>query len=377
MEIGKGNFVMIRIAVVMGKMHSGGKKNLVMEYYRHIDRTKIQFDFICDADSNSIPKDEIEKLGGRVYIVPPYQNIFSNMHAIYKLCKKNQYQIIHGYNSTMNVFAMFAGKMAGVPIRINECISMGHKEDKKDKLKSILKPFSKCFSTHFMANGEMCGRWQFGDIYFDKGNVQVFKTVIDTALNTFNKDLREKTRETLGISDNIVVGHIGRLTIQKNTLFLIDVFYEIIKLEPKARLLIIGDGDLREKMLEKINTYDIRDKVIYLGRREDIQQFYNAMDVFLLPSLYEGLPVVGIEAECCGLPVIFSNEIPAESSPCNDLGMFINLKKKHNYWAKAVLSKARKSITNRYSHDRQLIESGFDSINEGTKLTEYYINLLS
>ena len=128
---------MERIAVVMGKMHSGGKKNLVMEYYRHIDKTHIQFDFICDSDSNAIPEEEIKELGGRVYVITPYQNIFKNIIEIRNICKKNRYKIIHGYNGTMNVFAMFAGWSAGVPIRINESISMSHSADKKTILKKF------------------------------------------------------------------------------------------------------------------------------------------------------------------------------------------------------------------------------------------------
>ncbi len=363
---------MIRIAVIMGKMHSGGKKNLVMEYYRHIDRNKVQFDFICDSDSNAIPKEEIESLGGRVYIIPPYQKIFANMKAIISICKKNKYPIMHGYNSTMNLFCMLAGKIAGVPIRINECISMGHKDDKKDVLKNFLKPFSSWFTTHYMANGEVCGRWQFGDKKFDEGKVKVFKTVIDTEKNKFQPELRKKTRIDLGIDDNIVIGHIGRLTAQKNTLFIVDIFNEIVKREPKARLLIIGDGDLREEMLKRIRSYNIENEVLYLGRREDIQQFYNAMDAFLLPSLYEGLPVVGVEAQCCGLPVFFSTEIPRESSACDDLGFFIGLEKDAKEWANTILNNQKEE---RRDRSADVTDVGFDSKNEGMNLTSYYLHL--
>ena len=126
---------MIRVAIVVGKMNSGGKKNLIMEYYRHIEREKFQFDFICDADSEAIPEEEIEKLGGHIYKIRPYQHIFGNMADIYTLCKKNRYPIIHAYNSTMNVFPMFIAKMAGVPVRISESLSMAHEGDWKTPLK--------------------------------------------------------------------------------------------------------------------------------------------------------------------------------------------------------------------------------------------------
>lgn len=364
---------MERIAVIMGKMDSGGKKNLVMEYYRHIDKTKVQFDFICDSDSNAIPKEEIEELGGRVYIVPPYQNILANIAAIKKICKENKYRIAHGYNGTMNVFGMFAVWLGGVKIRINESISMAHNADKKTILKKILKPFSRCFSTHYMSNGETCGRWQFGDEMYDSGKVDVFKTVIDTEKHNYDVELRNKCREEFGIENNIVIGHIGRLTEQKNTLFIIDIFREIYIKEPNSKLLIIGDGTLREKMIKRIDEYGISDGVLYLGRREDIHQFYNAMDCFLLPSLYEGLPVVGIEAECCGLPMFFSKEIPEESSPCDELGVFIGLDKSAVEWADIILDKVKK--VNRTDYREEVKKAGFDSVTEASRLLEYYMGL--
>jgi len=367
---------MIRVAVVMGKMHSGGKKNLVMEYYRHINRDKVQFDFICDADSNSIPKEEIEELGGRVYIISPYQHIIQNMRQIYSICKKNRYTIVHGYNGTMNVFAMVAAKAAGVPIRINESISMAHSGDRKTFLKNILKPFSRFCSTNYMANGEECGKWQFGEQLYLDGKVAIFKTVINAKKNSFDSELRIKTRKEYDIENCIIIGHIGRLTVQKNTLFLIDIFNEIAKKEPKARLLLIGDGELREAMLERINKYGIQDRVIYLGRREDIHQFYNAMDCFLLPSLYEGLPVVGVEAECCGLPVFFSKEIPEESSPCADLGHFVGLDQRAEDWAAKVLKYTEYNMMDRRDHSEDIIAHGFDSGAEAKKLEEYYSRLL-
>ena len=364
--------MMERVAVIMGKMHSGGKKNLVMEYYRHIDRTKIQFDFICDDDSNSIPTEEIESLGGRVYIVPRYQNILENIKCIYKICRENKYTIVHGYNGTMNIFGLYAAWRAGVPIRINESISMAHKSDKKTILKNLLKPFSRCFATHYMANGEACGKWQFGKLY-DSGKVTIFKTVINANENRFDTALRSKCRREYGLEDNLVIGHIGRLTSQKNTLFLIDIFAEIAELENRAKFLIIGDGELKEKMLEKIREKNIESKVLYLGRREDIKQFYNAMDAFILPSLYEGLPVVGIEAECCGLPMFFSTEIPEESSPCEDLGMFISLKNNPKEWAERILEKMNQ--INRMDHSEQVRNAGFDSETQAEKLLAYYETL--
>ena len=362
---------MIRVAMIIGKMDSGGKKNLVMEYYRQIDRNKVQFDFICDSDSQAIPDEEIESLGGRVYRIPPYQHIFSNMREMKRICKENKYLVMHAWNSTMNLFPMWVAKCVGIPVRISESLSMAHKGDKKTILKKILRPMSKWFATHYMSCGDDCGRWQFGDKLFNAGKVDVFKTIINTKFNDYNPELREKTRKEFGWEGKIVVGHIGRFTAQKNSVHLIEIFAAVAKKEPKAVLCLIGDGELREEMLAKINELGIESQVNYLGRREDIQQFYNAMDCFLLPSLYEGLPVVGLEAESCGLPMFFSTEVTREANAC-ELGHFIELSKSEDCWAEEMLKAMRENMLVRRSHAKEVADAGFDSASEALRLQKYY-----
>lgn len=366
----------IRVAVIMGKMNSGGKKTLAMEYFRHMDNKKVKFDFICDADSNAIPTEEIEKSGGEVHIVEPYQHIIRNMWDMYSLFRKNRYDIVHAYNSTMNLFPMAVAFMAGIPVRINESVSMGNKKEKKFILKCLLRPFSHLFSTHYMSCGETCGIWQFGKDLYNRGKIAVFKSVVNTDKYKFDSDLRKNTRDKYHLSDNMVIGHIARFTAQKNSLFLIDIFHEIYKLEPKAKLLLIGDGDLKEAMMTKIHQLHMEDSVVYLGRREDILQFYNAMDCFLLPSLYEGLPIVGIEAESTGLPVFFSSEIPKESGACNDLSYFIGLNKSPQEWAGKIVKELDKHIRKRRGRANELKAAGFDSAEEAQRLASYYSEIV-
>ena len=366
---------MVRIAIVGGKIDSGGKKNLIMEYYRHIDRNKVQFDFICDSDSQAIPREEIESLGGRVYEIRPYQNIIGNMVDIYKLCRKNRYPVMHAYNSAMNLFPMFIAKIAGVPVRISESLSMAHEGDWKTKIKKILRPMSKWFANYYMSCGDDCGRWQFGDKLFDAGKVDVFKTVINTEFNAFNPELRDKTRKEFGWEDKIVIGHIGRFTPQKNSVHLIEIFAAVAKKEPKAVLCLIGDGELKEEMMAKIDELGIKGQVNYLGRREDIQQFYNAMDMFLLPSLYEGLPVVGLEAESCGLPMFFSTEVTREANAC-ELGHFIDLAENETVWADEILKAVRENMPKRRSHAKEVAEAGFDSASEAMRMQRYYFTAM-
>lgn len=366
---------MIRIALVIGKMDSGGKKNLVMEYYRHIDRDKIQFDFICDSDSQAIPNEEIQKLGGRIYRIRPYQNIVGNMWDMYRLCKEHRYLLLHAYNSTMNIFPMFVAKVCGIPIRISESLSMAHEGDKKTILKKILRLMSKWFANYYMSCGDDCGRWQFGDALFDAGKVNVFKTVINTKFNSYDPIVREKTRKEFGWTNNIVIGHIGRFTIQKNSIRLIEIFAAIVKKEPKAIMCLIGDGELKENMMVKIKELGIERQVNYLGCREDIQQFYNAMDCFLLPSLYEGLPVVGLEAESCGLPTFFSTEITREANAC-ELGYFIDLLESEEKWADEILDVVYENMPIRRSHANEVAKAGFDSASEALRLQEYYLKII-
>ena len=364
---------MIRIAVIVGKMDSGGKKNLIMEYYRHIDRSKVQFDFICDSDSQAIPVEEIESLGGKVYKIPPYQHIFANMQEMKRICKENHYQVMHAWNSTMNLFPMKVAKSVRIPVRISESLSMAHEGDWKTILKMILRPMSKWFATHYMACGDDCGRWQFGNRLFDAGKVDVFKTVINTEFNAYNWELRDKTRKAFGWEGKIVVGHIGRFTAQKNSVHLIEIFGAIAHKEPKAVLCLIGDGELKEPMMAKIRELGIESQVDYLGRREDIQQFYNAMDCFILPSLYEGLPVVGLEAESCGLPMFFSTEVTREANAC-ELGHFIPLSAPVNEWADEILKAVKENMPIRRSHAKEVTEAGFDSKAEALRLQDYYLN---
>lgn len=363
----------IRVAVIVGKMDSGGKKNLIMEYYRHIDRNIVQFDFICDSDSQAIPEEEIIRLGGRVYKITPYQNIFCNMFDMKRIFNQNQYRVVHAYNSTMNLFPMAVAKFCGVPVRISESLSMAHEGDWKTILKKMLRPMSKWFANYYMSCGDDCGRWQFGDKLFDEGKVDVFKTVINTEFNAYNPKIRNKTRKEYGWEDKIVVGHIGRFTAQKNSIHMIEIFAAIAKKEPKAILCLVGDGELKENMMKKIAELGIEKQVSYLGRREDIQQFYNAMDCFLLPSLYEGLPVVGLEAESCGLPMFFSTEVTKEANAC-ELGHFIELSAPVDVWAGEILKACRENMPVRRSHAREVALAGFDSASEALRMQKYYLS---
>lgn len=362
---------MIRIAIVAGVLHSGGKRNLIMEYYRHIDRTKVQFDFICDSDSNGIPREEIDSLGGHVYIVPPYKNLLSHMIETYKILRNNQYQIMHAFDNTLNLFPMFVGWCAGVKVRVSESISKGDWNEKKTIVKYMLRPFSHCFATDFMANSIDCGKWQFGEKTYKNGKVNIFKTVINATENAYIPSLREPTRTKFGWNNNVVYGFIGRYVSQKNPLFLIDIFNQIAKKQDNAILVMIGFGNLESDMMKRVDEYGLSERVINLGRRDDIRQFYNAFDAFLLPSLYEGMPVVGVEAQCCGLPVFFSKNITEETTAC-ELANYMSLNDSPAQWADVIVERVVENMKNRRSREDDIISAGFDSKSEAQRLQNFY-----
>ena len=266
---------------------------------------------------------------------------------------------------------MFLGWLAGVKIRISESISKGDKNEKKTLIKYALRPFSHWFATDYMANSIDCGKWQFGEETYRKGNINIFKTVIDADKNAFDANLRENTRVKFGWSDKVVYGFIGRYVPQKNPLFLIDIFHEIAKRQDNAVFVMVGFGELEEEMMKKVSAYGLQDKVQNLGRRDDIRQFYNAFDAFLLPSLYEGMPVVGIEAQCCGLPIFFSKNITEETTVCG-LAHYISLDCSPNKWADDIIDVVIKNMPIRRSYNEEVKVAGFDSKNEAKRLQSFY-----
>lgn len=304
----------IIVAQIMGKWVGGGVESVIMNYYRHLDHSKVQFDFICDEDSTRIPYDEIKKLGGRVFLVPKYQNLPKYLKALEKLFKENQYRIVHSNINTLSVFPLYAAKKAGVPIRISHSHSTSNpKEWKRNLIKNILRPFSKRYATDYFACSELAGRYLFGNKSFDQGKVKIIHNAIDIDKFKFDEVARKKLRKEFGIKDStIVVGHVGRFAQQKNHTFLVDVFKGYHKKNPDSKLLLVGSGPLEDEIKKKVERLDLKDSVLFLGQRDDINKLYSVMDVFCLPSLYEGLPVVGVEAQAAGLPTIFSNRISKE-----------------------------------------------------------------
>lgn len=368
----KDNQTPIRVAHVIGKWLGGGVESMVMNYYRHLDRSKVQFDFICDDDSTNIPYEEIESLGGKVILIPPYQRLFSYQKQLQKILKEGKYRIIHSHINALSVFPLRAAKKINVPVRIAHSHSTTNKvEWKKNLMKQVLRPFSKIYATHYFCCSELAGRWLFGDKVYDEGKVVLINNAIDLSKYQYDPDMRKLKRDELGIDENtLVIGHIGRFVKQKNHDYLIDIFNELHKENSNSILLLAGQGPLKKEIEEKVKLLNLTESVKFLGQRNDTNELYQAMDIFLLPSLYEGLPVVGVEAQTAGLLCLFSNQMTRETKVLSST-FFLPIEVSPTLWKSQLLKCIEKYI--RRDLSPQMRKKGFDIQIESKRIMDFYV----
>ena len=358
----------IVIAHIIGKWLGGGVESFVMNYYRNINRDKIQFHFICDRDSTNIPYEEIEMLGGRVILIPPYQKIFNYIKELRKIFRENKYRIVHSHLNSLNVFPLFCAYKENVCVRIAHSHSTTNKKEwKKNIIKNVLKRFSKIFATDYFACTEYAGKWLFGD---KQENIKLVNNSINIEMFKFNDEIRNKIKKELNIEDKFVVGHVGRFVQQKNHDFLLDIFNEIYKNDKNAILLLIGEGPLEKDIKKKINDLKLNDVVYFLGIRKNVNELMQAMDVFVFPSLYEGLGMVLIEAQASGLKCVCSTEVPIEAKLTENI-TFLNLDDGVEKWYENIIAEKN----TRKSYVEELRMCGYDIKNEVKKLENDYLEL--
>lgn len=363
----------VRIAQIIGKWVGGGVESVVMNYYRYIDRTKIQFDFICDEDSTNIPYDEIEQLGGRVILVPPYQKVFEYQKELIKIFKDNNYKIVHSHINTLSIFPLGAAKKAGVPIRIAHSHSTTNKKEwKRNLVKQVLRPFSKVYATNYMCCSELAGRWLFGNKEYDKGNVYLLNNAIDLDKFKFDKIMRKKLRKKYNLKDNdFVIGQVGRIMQTKNQIFTLEIFNEISK-KMNSKLIYVGSGPMEKILKDKIFQFGLEGNVIMLGQVSNIYEIYNMLDLFILPSFYEGFGIALLEAQVSNLPCIVSNGVPIETKIADNVE-FLDLNAGVEKWANKLLKYTNEI---RKNNDKIIREHGFNIESECRKLECLYLELL-
>lgn len=356
---------MIRVAQVMGYMNGGGVEQVVMNYYRHIDRTKVQFDLIVCEGSGMVPRDEVESLGGRVFMVPSYGRLSRYMWELERLFREEQWPIVHSHINALSVFPLRAAKRAGVPVRIAHSHSTSGKgEPLRGIMKSVLRNFSNVYPTHRFACGDLAGKWLFGN----DAEFEIVRNAIDLDRFAFDRTVRSRVREELHIPNGtFVIGNVGRFMSQKNHTFLIEAFQVFHGKHPDSLLLLIGEGELRSIIEITARDAGIGNSVRFLGQRSDVADLYQAFDVFALPSLYEGLCVVGVEAQRSGLPCVFSDAITKEISLTEKV-RFLPIDDPR-VWANALMpSGASREVDTRSFEE-------YDIVTAAKKLEGRYINL--
>lgn len=365
---------MVRILHVLGGLNRGGAETMVMNIYRSIDHNKFQFDFIIHNNTEKDYRDEIEMLGGRIYVFPEFKGynfiMYRNKWDRF-LDEHPEYSIVHSHvRSYASIFFPIVKRHGLKTIIHSHSTSNGF--GIKSVIKKILqKPLAKQ-ANYLFACSNMSGEWLFGKKAVKKSNYYLVKNSIDANKYRFNIGVRKKYREELGIENKIVFGHVGRLTEPKNHSYLLKVFKEILERLPNAVLIIVGDGELKDKIGEDIRKMKLQDYVYMLGTRNDIANILQSMDVFLFPSLWEGLPVTVLEAQAAGLPCIISDTITDEVKMSSDI-VYLPIKNSVDLW----VSSALKEVNKRYLQGTDaVIAGGFDVGETANWLMDFYRGLI-
>lgn len=360
----------IRVAHVVGKMVGGGVEQVVMNYYRHIDRDRVQFDFLVDADSTLVPRDEIESLGGRIFELPPYQSVCKYRIELFSLFSRCSWPIVHSHINTLSVFPLGVAKKAKIPIRIaHSHATMGKGETKRNIIKTILRLFSNCYPTDRVACSTHAGEWLFGK----EKPFTVIPNAIEIDKFRLNPFARGNLRRSWGIEpDCCVIGTVGRMERTKNHSFLIDVFSQFHCAHPNSKLVIAGSGSLRSSLEAKVRAMNIDDSVLFMGQIKETNRIYQGMDVFLLPSLYEGFGMALLEAQVSGLPCIASDRVPIETV-LSDGCELMPLEKGASIWAQEIWSQL--NAKKRYPIPSEAIEY-FDIDKAAKRLVKFYYGLI-
>ena len=357
----------IRILHVVTYMGRGGLETMIMNYYRHIDRSKVQFDFLVHRDFRADYDDEIEELGGRIFRISrlvPWSRSYLNELARF-FSEHTEYQIAHVHQDCLSSVILKAAKKCGVPVRIAHSHSSSQDKNLKYLLKLYYKHWIPRYATGLFACGKTAGDWMFDGVPY-----RIINNAIDTAKYSYDPARRNSVRKALSIpTDAFVVGHVGRFNTVKNHTFLLDVFAGIKRKKHDAVLLLAGDGDLRSNIEQKAAALGISDSVIFTGVRSDVPDLMQAMDCFVFPSLYEGLPVTLVEAQAAGLPCIVSDGVPEECKK-TDLVRHIPLSVSAAQWAEEILKTQNMP---RRNTKEEIIQAGYDIEANARWLQNYYI----
>lgn len=359
----------IRVLQVLGRMNRGGAETMIMTLYRNIDRSKVQFDFLVHTNETCDYDAEIEALGGNIYRVPRYT---VKNHLAYKQSfnqffeKHKEFKMVHCHiNSTAAIVAKIAKKHDRTIIVHSHNTS--YESGFSNRIKELLQlPLKNEKNTDFrFACGKEAGEWLFG-----KSEFKVINNAIDSEKFVFNGEIRNKIREQYGIQDKFVIGNVARFNEQKNHTFLVDIFYEVHKENQNAVLMLVGDGELREEIEDKVEKLGLKSSVIFAGVQANVNEILMGMDVFLFPSLFEGLPVTLIEAQATGLQLMISDTISKEVD-LTGLVNYISLENTASNWSEKCLNV--NDNFKRMSVQDTIIKAGYDISTNAIAFKEFYL----
>lgn len=360
----------IRVAQVLRQMNMGGIEAILLNYYRAMDKERVQFDFLVEEGSEIPCRAEMEALGSRVFTLPPIRRPGAYAKALRARIRSEGYRIVHANMNTLNAFALTPAWREGVPVRISHNHSTANSRELARYItKGLLRPSARAFATHRFACSRTAGAWMFGEKAVRQGRVQVMHNAIDLPRFAYDPRTRARLREALGLGDALVVGHVGRFCQTKNQAFAVECFAALHARRPDARLLLVGVGETLPSVLARAASLGVAEQVLYLGARTDVHALYAAMDGLLLPSLYEGMPVVGIEAQASALPCVFSEHVPREAGLLSNV-RFLPLKDPAR-WADALLEGI--AAQDRVSVDTApMVAAGYDIHTAAERLTTFY-----
>lgn len=359
-----------RILQVIGIMNRGGAETMIMNFYRAIDRTKYQFDFLVFSDKTGDYDAEIEKLGGKIYRLPVFKiyNYFSFKKSVKKFFSEHHWEVIHGHiRSSASIYLEEAKKHGSYAIA--HCHSTDGECFIIKTLYHMLTYRIRYVADYFMACSVEAGVAGFGKKVENSDRFMVLKNAINCGDYQYNEERHIALKKKFQLEDKFVIGHVGRFVEVKNHDFLIDVFNEIQKNRSDAVLVLVGRGNLEKQIKEKAKKLGIDEKVKFMGLRSDIPDIMNLFDIFIFPSHYEGLGIVGIEAQAAGLPCVFSDNIPQEAIITDNV-IKLSLNEKANTWAEAIIN-----IYEEYVRKDQydvIDKSGYNITTEVKKLEKKY-----
>ena len=362
---------MINVLILIHNLRvANGVASFAMNYFRDLDQSEIHVDFALYADRPSPYYDEIRMRESDIYILPKVSDIKEHIKKCNEILSAKKYDIVHDNTLHISIPMMFCAKKKNIPVRIlhSHNTKMGETSQKELRNK-ILLPVLRSLATDYAACSQLAGEAMFG-----KRKFTVIPNVIQTKKYRFDPAVRERVRQDMNVQDKLIVGTVGRLAEQKNPFFAVDVFTHLLKDLPDAEYWWIGSGPLQEQVKDYVEEKSLSDRVKLLGSRNDVLELYQGMDAFFLPSLFEGLPLTGVEAQAMGLPMVVSDTVTKEMV-YTDLVDYVNLSESINVWVKR-LKKALSRKVDRKIYSGKLKQSVFSDVGCGERLGDLYENLL-